>query len=214
MGALVEADDQVLQVGRVRSLDQVGQHDPPVHQLGEVGGVPRDLGQLAQHLVDLRRPLHRGQQVTEPAGDLHAEPVLAVRSPDEIPLVGQRPHQVVRRGQRDVAPVGDLLGVQPLRAVSDLFEDPERARHALDQIGRPPRQHLEPISCCDGLLRRTKPRLPPDLTWLSGADRPSRSVYEMSLIRGNDRTRIHSAGVCPFCALPPEVSAARGRPNG
>ena len=104
-------------------------------------------------VVDQGRPLHGGDKVPEPAGDLHSQAVLAVRSPDQISLVGQGPHQVVRRGQRDVTPVGDLLGVQPLRAVSDLFEDPERAGHALDQIGRPPRQHREPISWCDGVLR-------------------------------------------------------------
>ena len=65
-------DDEVLQVGRVGALDQVGEHDVPVDQLGEVGGVAGDLGQLAQHVVDLRRPLHRGEEVPEPAGDLHA----------------------------------------------------------------------------------------------------------------------------------------------
>ena len=78
MGPLVEADHEVLQVGRVGAFDEVGQHDVPVHQLGEVGGVAGDLGQLAEHLMDLRRPLHRGDEVTEPAGDLHAERVLAV----------------------------------------------------------------------------------------------------------------------------------------
>jgi len=123
VGALVEADDEVLEVRRVRPLDQVGQHHPAVHQLGEVGGVAGGLGQLAQDLVDLRRPLHRRDEVAEAAGDLHPEPILPVGSPDQIPLVGERAHQVVRGGQRDVAPVGDLLGVQPVRTVSDLFQD-------------------------------------------------------------------------------------------
>ena len=56
----------------------------------------------------------------------------------------------------------------------------------------------------------------PILTWFSGTDRPSRSVYEMSLIRGNDRTRIVLRGFVRFCALPsgrqhpPGAVAARG----
>ena len=118
------------------------QHDPPVHQLGEVGGVAGGLGQLPQHLVDLWRPVHRRHQVTEPAGDLHAESILAAGSPDQIALIGERADEVVRRRQRDVTPVGDLFGVQPLWAVADLLQNPERPRDALDQIGRPPRQHL------------------------------------------------------------------------
>src|SRR5205823_14491964 len=107
-----------------------------------------------------------GEQVAEATGDLHAEAVGAARAADEVPLVGEGPYQVVGSGQRDVAPLRDLLGVEPFRAVPDLFEDPERARDALDQIGRPPRQHLNrsPAATCavTATLRR------PD-----GADRPS-----------------------------------------
>jgi hypothetical protein len=114
----------------------------PVDQLGEVGGMPGDLRQLPQHLMDLRGPVQRGHQITEPAGDLHAQGVHPVAAADEVPLIGQRPDQVIRGRERDIAPVGDLLGVQALWTVPDLFEDPERARHALDQIGRPPRHHL------------------------------------------------------------------------
>jgi hypothetical protein len=141
VGPLVEAHDEVLQVGRLGTFEEIGQHHPAVHQLGEIGGVAGRLRQVLEHVVDVGRPFHGGQEVTEAAGDLQPQPVVPVGPADQVPLVGQGPDQVVGGRQGELALKGDLLDVEPGRVLTHHFEDPERPRDALDQVGWPLRQH-------------------------------------------------------------------------
>ena len=161
VGALVEADHEVLEVGRQRTLDAVGDHDPTIHDLGEGGGVAGDLGEVPEHLVDVRRPLHRGQEVPEAAGDLEPEDVHAIWPAYDVALVAQGAQEVVRRRQGDAATVGDLLGAQATGAVAERVEDAERAGNALDQVTGLPLHHQDQSPPSRSSVWKETGRVPP-----------------------------------------------------
>src|SRR5581483_2768488 len=96
-------------------------------------------GEVAQDVVHLGRAAHDVEEMLEVPGDLEAEYVAALRPPADVALAGQRAEQVVGGGQREPAGVGELLGREPARRSADLVEDPQRPRHALDQVRTPVR---------------------------------------------------------------------------
>jgi hypothetical protein len=124
---------EVLQVGGAGTFHAVGHGDllgaDPAQVRAEAG--PRL--QVAQHVAGGPRPAERAEPLVEAVRDGGPRYVRAVGKPGQVPLVRQRPHQVVGGGEVQPAPARDGFDGQG-RPGAHHLKDAERAPDTLHEV--------------------------------------------------------------------------------